>query len=598
MRYFRWIDDIVSVTLVGGLVVLPFFSVSHRMGVFGRQEIIFKVLIVCSVFLVAKSLIWIIAGTGRNENARSSVGAKITILDLFVAAYLLAGLLNIIFIKHFEVDRVLFWRWGAVATVYILVRTIAQKAVILNALVVAGVAQAAVAMGQRAGYIASNHPLFDVTGSFGNPGQLGGFLAVTMVIALGLLIGRLKDDNPRIKAIAVLYILAVVITGTGLILADSRAAIVGVVLGLVVLFGGGLLAWLKGKTKRFLKVAIPAAAVLLIGVAILIFSYRSASADARLLVWRVTAGLAMQKPIAGHGVGSFNEQYMTAQAHYFETHPGSPLADVAANAAYPYNEFLHLLVEQGIVGLAILVALLWVIFVYKPRNNIQRLVLAGLAAWLTFSLFSYPSYVFALLIPMMVLIGLAQSRELYILYIPKWYFGIAVIAFIILGVKAYEQIDYYRRTAKTMRILFSKKNEQAISYIKDNYDKLKHDPAFCGIYAAWLGEKIQNGEDSDADLARMITMPPLCENWCDIGYGYARRGDYAKSDYYYTTAANMIPTRLRPNYLLWKMYMAEGDTLAAHRMAQKLLEMPLKVENDFTIGAKAEVRKYLVTVAH
>ena len=55
----------------------------------------------------------------------------------------------------------------------------------------------------------------------------------------------------------------------------------------------------------------------------------------------------------------------------------------------------------------------------------------------------------------------------------------------------------------------------------------------------------------------------------------------------------MIPTRLLPNYRLWQLYIRQGDTVAARRMAQKILEMPLKVENTFTSMAKEEVCREL-----
>lgn len=46
-----------------------------------------------------------------------------------------------------------------------------------------GVVQAIYAIGQQAGYIASNHHLFPITGLMGNPGQMGGFQAVAFLSA-------------------------------------------------------------------------------------------------------------------------------------------------------------------------------------------------------------------------------------------------------------------------------------------------------------------------------------------------------------------------------------------------------------------------------
>lgn len=43
---------------------------------------------------------------------------------------------------------------------------------------------------------------------------------------------------------------------------------------------------------------------------------------------------------------------MLHQAHYFETHPDSRFSQTADDTVYPFNEFLHILVELGIPGLS------------------------------------------------------------------------------------------------------------------------------------------------------------------------------------------------------------------------------------------------------
>lgn len=84
---------------------------------------------------------------------------------------------------------------------------------------------------------------------------------------------------------------------------------------------------------------------------------------------------------------------------------------------------------------------------------------------------------------------------------------------------------------------------------------------------------------------------PNCETWCDLGEACESDGDYAQAENYYRTASYMVPTRLRPNYLLWKLYISSGRETEAREMARKILSMPLKVENTFTLRVRDEVLK-------
>jgi hypothetical protein len=54
----------------------------------------------------------------------------------------------------------------------------------------------------------------------------------------------------------------------------------------------------------------------------------------------------------------------------------------------------------------------------------------------------------------------------------------------------------------------------------------------------------------------------------------------------------MIPTRIRPKYALWRLYVEKGDTAAARKMAETILNCPLKTESIYTLKVKKEVRMW------
>jgi len=79
--------------------------------------------------------------------------------------------------------------------------SISKKEWIFGIIVIVGVLQATWVLGQQIGYLESNHSLFPITGLLGNPGQLGGFQAVTFVSALLLLTEkfsrRKEKESPK-----------------------------------------------------------------------------------------------------------------------------------------------------------------------------------------------------------------------------------------------------------------------------------------------------------------------------------------------------------------------------------------------------------------
>jgi O-antigen ligase len=72
------------------------------------------------------------------------------------------------------------------------------------------------------------------------------------------------------------------------------------------------------------------------------------STGTRLELYRVSAALVRDRPVLGHGTGSFTKSFAD------KTH--RPVADPVRN---PHNEYLHWMVQLGVVGLAALLCLFW-----------------------------------------------------------------------------------------------------------------------------------------------------------------------------------------------------------------------------------------------
>lgn len=496
---------------------------------------------------------------------------KVTSIDVCAGVYLLWGALNMLFIAQLPIDNILFWRWGLVACVYILIRSIPRKEYILWLLVLAGIIQSAYAIGQHIGYIASNHRLFDVTGFMGNPGQLGGFQAVTFIVTFVLL---KKNAHSRIAGCALLSSLLLI--GYSMWLANSRAGGVAVLAGLIALYRLEVRQFLT-RHKRLLWPIF----IIVIGLGILVFNYRADSAKARLLIWRVSADMIADKPVAGHGVGAFNQQYMLYQADYFERNPDSQFSMVADNTAHPYNEFLHIWIELGIVGLALILSMA-TIAVAVPADKMMS---APLVALLVFSCFSYPSYKLGLLVLFPILFGIISSKSLFEVKYQR-VLGLLILSFATtLFWSGSGYMSHRRAKDKVILLLQGRYDKDAADYVTTNFNRLQPDYRFNTQYLS-----IMLNHPSMMDEAKFGRIMPACENWCDIGNYYANKGWYEHAEKYYKEAASMIPTRLMPNYLLWNLYLHQGRNNEAEKMALHILNQPLKVENTFTIRAKNEVR--------
>ncbi|GHT80081.1 hypothetical protein AGMMS50262_24160 [Bacteroidia bacterium] len=81
-----------------------------------------------------------------------------------------------------------------------------------------------------------------------------------------------------------------------------------------------------------------------------IYYLKKDSADGRLLVWTVCLTMIKEKPLTGWGVNGFQKNYLLKQGEYFKNHPNSPWADLADDTTSPFNEFLKVGVEYGIIG--------------------------------------------------------------------------------------------------------------------------------------------------------------------------------------------------------------------------------------------------------
>ncbi len=402
-------------------------------------------------------------------------------------------------------------------------------------LVATGAVQSILAVLQQSGFTESNHSFFDITGFFGNPGQMGGFQAVAFVAACLLL------KSMGVKFFKLIVVASIILIAYSLFLADSRASFVAAATGLTVVYRHQVFGLFRNRKWLILPTVFCMA-----GIGILMYFYRSESVDARLLIWRVSMDMFVDMPLFGHGPGSFMKEYMLYQADYSARYPDSRLLNVADNVAYPYNEALHILVEYGIVGILAVICALAAIF--RTARNIASL--APFIVILLFSLFSYPSYKLGLLVLFPITAGMSGKN-----------------------------IELTRRDRVILCAILSAFLGLSCSSIikRQTDDRL----LVLDCYPGKITEEL------------IPHLRPTCENWCLIGDYYFMKSKFTEAEMYYRTASEMIPTRMLPSYSLWKLYVYQGRTEEASNIARHILRQSVKVENTYTLRVRSEIRKWL-----
>ena len=511
---------------------------------------------------------------------------SITITDLAVFIFLLYGLLHIGISQDFRCDPFVWFKWSGILLCYLFFRRLKRPRVVLHGIVLYGVFQSVVAIGQYLSFFDSSHRFFSITGTIGNPGPLGGFLAVAAVCCIELLLDASSQKRFSCLTNRILSGLAICILTAGLLLTDSRAAFLSVLTGLIVF-------WSEPVRKLFNKYKTIAAIIFAgtaIGLCCLLYLHRPASANARGLIWRVSAEMIAEKPVFGHGVGAFDRKYMLYQADYFEQRPESPLAIVADNVAYPYNELIHILIELGIVGGILLSAVFFAGFAFCPSGKVNRSQKAGLAAFLVFSLFSYPVEVIELLILPAVLLGSLPSKPVYILHIRSWmkYVAAGILAGIIF--LSAEGITILRKISVEIALQARSDNPISTPCCDRYFEVLKYNADINMAYLPLLCRLPCQTENRH----KIENMFPSSETYCCLGEAYQSCGEEERAEQLFRKAADMVPTRILPNYRLWQLYVKRGDENQAHKLAQKIISQPLKVENTFTLQVKGEINRYLI----
>ena len=513
---------------------------------------------------------------------------RIALPDVLLALYLSWGACNLLFVKAGGTDALPIFEWISLLLGYLLARSVPERAVplVLGAIVCSGCVQAAAGFLQWLDVLPSNHNLFPVTGSFMNPGPYGGYLAVCWVVGAGLAIRAVRRRRwPSAAGWAV----AVLVVGCLLVLSDSRAAWLAVLLAL---------AWLLCRAAGIRWTGIPvglkiAAAVVFAVVLCALYGYKKGSADARLLIWRVSCRMFVESPVTGSGIASYASRYMDAQSEYFAENPQSPFLDVAGNNHRAFNEFIRVGCEQGAVGLLLAGGFLLSLFGKSRAGRFRDPIRGGILALLVFSFFSYTSDIYPLKFYYALLPGLLRLRPLRTATVPAVGRGVAVALVLAVAGMAVRFQGRYERASDRLQDYMRSPSEESLNRVKDCLPDVIYHPGFMWEYCRHLYLNRRYCDCLGVFPVYHAHVRKTSETLCDLGNAYLNVYGFREAEACFAQARQMIPTRIYPRYCLFRLYRSQGDTLRARQTAEALVAFPVRIMNSTSIRIKAEARNYL-----
>jgi len=426
---------------------------------------------------------------------------------------------------------------------------------------------------QYFGIMPTYHRAFPITGTFENP---AGFATVQAAMFPFVFIMCFNKDNG--KLLKVLSLVVSILCLTSVILAGSRMGFLAICTAVVLILAFTDAVSFFINTHRWVWMPI---LVIVVSSLVVLYYLKQDSADGRLFIWARCVEMIIERPLLGYGSYGFESSYMNAQANYFHANPDSPFVMLADNAAQPFNEYIKLTVNYGLVGFAVAIFLLvWIVWkLFKSDRQTKVLGLSFVASVFVMCQFSYPFMYDALWLLCIIAIAPAFYKSDKRVVIPRYVRALA--ASLVLGVLTISlRTMYYdmKWTEISKRSDMGRANRM-MPYYEDMKYKMRNNPFFMYNFAAELNS-VQRYEESLALLRQ-------CSKYWNDYYvqilfsdNYTKIGKMDSALIACNQAYNMIPCRFEPLYRKMMIYGLSGDTVNALRMAYEILEKPVKVRSE------------------
>lgn len=524
---------------------------------------------------------------------------KLSVIDILAFAWFSYSVFNALFLSVSHSKDALI-PLTTTFVLYVILRLALPQEKSLDKILVAGIAvfglyECVIGLLQLYGLEHSNHVVFQITGTFFNPGPYSIYVTTMLAVCLAYCYKRyriysLKNPIGGKSSVRLAGNMLVLLCAAGGIIGLitlpatlSRTAFVALAVVLLILFG-------RRNPRMLLMVMF---FVLVFGAGL--YFLKKDSADGRLLMWIVSLRAICGHPVFGSGIGGFHKAFSDSQKEYFMANPDSSFASVAGAPEYAFNDFLEVGVEQGLVGLLLFTSII-VVSVCKLLRGKEEIGY-GLIALSVCAMFSYP---FSLL-PFRVLGCLFVARAAALdkqplLIMAGWHKAVVSIASCVVCVSLLVPINIRIRDKVNAVKDFAIDKVLRIRTVNDLH--LERAKILCDHpkYLFWLGKRLRNvGRYEESLDAFRLGTEVSCDNMFYVMMGNVctslKRFDEA--EVHYKAAHYMQPCKLYPLYQLLLLYESEGRTEDANRLAQAILDSNPKVRSSATDEMKTYASEFL-----
>ena len=453
----------------------------------------------------------------------------------------------------------------------------------------------------------------EMKGFFFNTNHLAMFLALALPVSLAL--GR----SARTKGLRIMAWTSVPAFFLTILASRCRSALAAGTIAL------SLMILVRARTGRARKRAglVYLGAASLILVAALALSIKPASTVGRVLTWKVSTGIFLDHPFLGAGFTTFPYHFNGAQGLHFARAGGSSAErQVAGPGLYAFNDPLETAVELGVLGLALLVWLWFLVGragfgVFRragPGAESDDLDLATAsipAAYFVLSLFYYPSRILPLSLVFSVCLGWLASLSVetkpeaaagkakdrksgplaktWVNRFAKPAAASLAGAMILLsmGLIPSFTLEFAAERAWSRAVALDAvgRKAEALALCRPLVKRLEDNADFLGFYGRLL---IDNGQAAEASRALDTTLlsgtnPFVLEK---LAQALENTGRLEDAFLLAGRASTMLPWRLTPKVMLAEIEDRRGNGESASRLALAALLTPLKLRTEEGLALK------------
>ena len=454
---------------------------------------------------------------------------------------------------------------------------------------------------QLFGLLGSDDNLFILKGTFGNPAMFAAFLSLIIPFALLEYIRLRNVNDGEIKKYVIL--IALILMTYFIAISYSRGAWISTLLSLlyIVLTNNCVMDRLRQllATRRRLFTSIAISLFLVVGMAATLYFLKKDSSDGRLFIWKVAVTHPNQNVLLGGGIGHFETNYGIWQREYFANNGGSEheryLADYVTCA---YNEFLETYIDQGIIGVLLLITILFSALLFRPKHKSSVFTAAksALIGFVTLCFVSYPTHCEILYLHLIVILALLYShvevRKSQKTITTPLQFTLFV-SIVVLGLiplwKGYSLCNAGRQKIMLGDI------DEALNLYERAYPRLYNNGTFLFYYGSALHLK-GNIKKSITILEKARMKSSDAHILLLLGDNYKIIGDTAKALEAYQDAIDCVPSRLYPRYQKVKLLLETDSLKDAYCLAQEILSMKEKIATTAGREIKEEMHKIIENI--